>query len=85
MSLELFRVWADEPKAAARAARALPYVSGSRACAGYARVEVRGDGAPNDATILGDLLGLSGARFAERTPVDMESTLLALARHAEAP
>jgi ABC-2 type transport system ATP-binding protein len=85
VSLELFRVWADDPKAAARAARALSYVNSSRACAGYARVEVRGEGAPNDAEVLRDLLGLSGARFAERMPIDMESTLLALARHAEGP
>ncbi|HSD10187.1 MAG TPA: ABC transporter ATP-binding protein [Candidatus Binatia bacterium] len=82
-SLALFRVWAENPRVAARGARGLPYVSASRACAGYARVEVRGDRAANDAEILGDLLGLSGARFAERMPVDMESTLLALARHAE--
>jgi ABC-2 type transport system ATP-binding protein len=82
-SLGLFRVWGEDPKAAARAARALPYVSASRACAGYARVEVGGGRAPGEAEILRDLIALSGARFAERTPVDMESTLLALARHAE--
>jgi len=51
------------PEGAARGARALSYVNASRACAGYARVEVRGERAPNDAEILGDLLGLSGARL----------------------
>jgi len=82
-SLELFRVWADDAKAASRAARALPYVSAARACAGYARVEVGAENAPAETEILRDLAGLAGARFAERTPVDMESMLLAFARGAE--
>jgi ABC-2 type transport system ATP-binding protein len=81
--LGLFRVWGEDPKAAARAARQLPYVSASRACAGYARVEVGGDRPPGEAEILRDLTALTGARFAERTSVDMESALLALARNAE--
>jgi ABC-2 type transport system ATP-binding protein len=84
VTLELFRVWGSEARALARAARALPYVSASRACAGYARVEVGGGSMPSESDILRDLGGLPGAWFAERTAVDMESTLLALARHAEA-
>ena len=83
VSLELFRVWTDDPRSVARGARALPYVTGARASAGHARVEVRGQGAPDDAQIVRDLLALSGARLAERTPIDMESTLLALARGTE--
>ena len=83
MSLELFRVWAEDPRSVARAARALPYVNGARASGGHARVEVSGERAPDEARIVRDLLGISGARFAERTPIDMESTLLALARRAE--
>ena len=83
VSLELFRVWAEDPRSVARAARALPYVNGARASGGHARVEVSGERAPDDTRIVRDLLGLSGARFAERTPIDMESTLLALARRAE--
>jgi len=82
VSLELFRVWADDPRSLASAARALPYVTAARAGGGHARVEVA-ENAPDDAAVMHDLLALSGARFAERTPVDMESTLLALARHAE--
>jgi len=82
--LELFRVWGADERGLARAARALPYVSASRACAGFARVEVGGEPIPDDAQILRELSSLEGAWFAERTPVDMESTLLALARHAEA-
>ena len=82
-TLELFRVWGEDPRTLARAARAFPYVSAARACAGFARVEVGGDSIPADAVILRELSGLGGAWFAERTPVDMESTLLALARQAE--
>jgi len=82
--LELFRVWGEDTRAIARAARALPYVSASRGCAGFARVEVGGESIPDEAVILRELSRLAGAGLAERTPVDMESTLLALARRAEA-
>jgi ABC-type multidrug transport system ATPase subunit len=84
-TLELFRVWGEDSKRTSRAARELGYVRASRACAGYARVEVRAEGAPSEEDILRDLAALDGARFAERTPVDMESTLLALARGADRP
>jgi hypothetical protein len=46
-------------------------------------VEVSAAAAPPEEAILRDLAGLSGARFAERTSIDMETTLLALARGAE--
>jgi ABC-2 type transport system ATP-binding protein len=82
-ALELFRVWGEDSRRTSRAARDLPYVRASRACAGYARVEVSAAAAPPEEAILRDLAGLSGARFAERTSIDMESTLLALARGAE--
>jgi ABC-type multidrug transport system ATPase subunit len=82
VSLELFRVWGEEAKSIARAARALPYVYATRACAGYARVEVLAERAPGHAAVLADLVSLPQARFAEPTPVDMESTLVALARRA---
>ena len=45
-TLELFRVWGEDSKRTSRAARALSYVRASRACAGYARVEVSAEGAP---------------------------------------
>jgi ABC-type multidrug transport system ATPase subunit len=80
VSLELFRVWGDAPKILARAARSIPYVSASRACAGYTRVEVWRDQAPGEPEIVRDLIGLSGAWFVEHPPVDMESILVALAR-----
>jgi ABC-2 type transport system ATP-binding protein len=82
-ALELFRVWGEDSRRTSRAARDLPYVRASRACAGYARVEVSAAAAPPEEAILRDLAGLAGARFAERTSIDMESTLLALARGAE--
>ncbi len=78
---ELFRVWGDDPRAMARAARDLPYVGGARACAGHVRVEV--ESGSDDSRVLAGLRCLPGARFAERAAVDMESTLLALAREAE--
>jgi ABC-2 type transport system ATP-binding protein len=82
--LSLFRVWGDDPRSLARAARALPYVSAARASAGFARVEVGGDAARDDRAIVRELATLDGAAFAESAAVDMETTLLALARHAEA-
>jgi ABC-2 type transport system ATP-binding protein len=82
-TLGLFRVWGEDSKRTSRAARALPYVRASRACAGYARVEVSAAGAPSEEDVLRELARLAGARFAERTPVDMESALLALARRTE--
>jgi ABC-2 type transport system ATP-binding protein len=84
VSLELFRVWGEEPKTIARGARALPYVCATRACAGYARVEVVAERAPADGAVLSDLVRLPKATFAERTPLDMESTLIALGRRAAA-
>jgi drug efflux transport system ATP-binding protein len=83
MTLELFRAWGDDPKAIARKARELPYVAGARATGGFARVEVRAKRAPDDRQIVADLTRGAGARFAVRTPVDMESVLLALSRHAD--
>jgi ABC-2 type transport system ATP-binding protein len=82
VSLELYRAWGDDVRAIARAARALPYVTGARATGRFARVEVRRDRTPGPQTVLHDLTSLSGGavRFAEPAPIDMESTLLALAQ-----
>jgi ABC-type multidrug transport system ATPase subunit len=82
--LALFRVWGDDPRGLARAARALSYVRAARACAGFARVEVGGGAVPDDRAVLQGLTALDGAAFAERAEADMETTLLALARRAEA-
>ena len=82
VALELYRAWGDDPRTIARAARALPYVDGARATGRFARIEVRRTATPGAAHVVRDLRGLSGAgvRFAQPAPVDMESTLLALAR-----
>jgi ABC-2 type transport system ATP-binding protein len=81
-TLELYRVWGDDARAIARAARALPYVDGARATGHFSRVEVRRALTPGAVRVLGDLVGLPGVRFAEPMPVDMETTLLGLAAHA---
>jgi drug efflux transport system ATP-binding protein len=80
--LELYRAWGDDPRAIARAARTLPYVDGARATGRFARVEVRRTATPGAARVVHDLQQLPGAgvRFAQAAPIDMESTLLALAR-----
>jgi ABC-2 type transport system ATP-binding protein len=79
--LELYRAWGEDPRAIARAARALPYVAGARATGRFARIEVQRARTPGPGCVLRDLQALpgSGVRFAEQTPIDMESTLLALA------
>ena len=80
--LELYRAWGDDARAIARAARALPYVQAARATGRFARIEVQRDRSPGKARVLGDLRALRGTGIwlAEQVPVDMESTLLALAR-----
>ncbi|HZR84416.1 MAG TPA: ABC transporter ATP-binding protein [Candidatus Binatia bacterium] len=85
--LELYRAWGDDPRAIARAARALPYVDGARATGSYARIEVRCDRTPGAERVLDDLARLRDARvaLAEQTPIDTESTLLALARGDHLP
>ena len=80
--LELYRAWGADPAGIARAARALPYVDDARATGGFARVEVRPAESPGAADVVRDLRALRGTAvlFAEAVPVDMETTLLALAR-----
>jgi ABC-2 type transport system ATP-binding protein len=84
--LELYRAWGDAPRVIARAARALPYVAGTHAAGGYARVEVARERSPGGARVLGDLAALPDAsvRLVEIAPLDMEATLLALARRSAA-
>jgi len=78
----LYRAWGDDPRAIARAARGLEYAQGARAAGRCARVTVSTARAPDERRVLADLAALpaGGVRFVERTPLDMESTLLALAQ-----
>ncbi|HXQ20843.1 MAG TPA: ABC transporter ATP-binding protein [Candidatus Acidoferrales bacterium] len=78
--LDLFRAWGDDPRALAQAARRLPYVDGARATGRFARVEVRRARAPGAPQVLRDLAALPGTRLVEQAAIDMESTLLTLAR-----
>jgi len=85
-SLALYRVWGEDVRAIARTARQLPYVESARGTGRFARVDVFRERAPARAAILRDLHALPGVDvlLAEEAPVDMEATLLALARHAAA-
>jgi len=80
--LDVYRAWGDDPRQIARAARQLPYVVAARATGRFARVEVDRQRSPGPPLVVRDLaaLGGSGICFAEPQSVDMESTLLALAR-----
>jgi len=81
--LDAYRAWGDNPRAIAREARRFPYVAGARPTGRYARIDV-GRPAPAPEQVMRDLVSLphTKVRFAEPIPVDMESTLLALARRA---
>ncbi len=81
--LELYRAWGDDPRAIARAARLLPYVGEARATGRYARIEVARRDTPGAARVLADLAALPApVQLVEHAPLDMEATLLALARPA---
>ncbi|MBI4517783.1 MAG: ABC transporter ATP-binding protein [Deltaproteobacteria bacterium] len=82
VGLELYRAWGDDGRAVARAARRLPYVAGARASGRAARIEVSRQDTPGAAQVIRDLGALPAVsvHFAEAIPIDMESTLLALAR-----
>lgn len=79
--LELYRVYDDDPRALARAARALPFVATARAAGRSARIEVPRDRSPGAARVVSALGALAGGdALVERAEIDMESTLLWLAR-----
>ena len=75
---EAYRAWGEDPRAIARAARALPYVSGARATGGFARVAVRRADAPGVERVRRDLAE-SGVHFVEPEPLDLDVALVALA------
>jgi ABC-2 type transport system ATP-binding protein len=78
--VELYRAWGGDPRAIARAARSLPWVAGLRALGRFAQVEVAADRSPGEARALDAIAALPGVLAAERLPLDLEATLLALAR-----
>jgi ABC-2 type transport system ATP-binding protein len=82
VSLELYRAWGDDPRAFAKAVRALDYVDGARATGRFTRIEVRSTASPGAERVLQDLRGLGehGVRLVEQAPLDIESMLLALSR-----
>jgi ABC-2 type transport system ATP-binding protein len=73
---DVFRLWGEDARAIARAARILPRVVDARAMGAYARVELRRNGEPAGVA-LDALRALDGAgvRFVERAETDMESVL----------
>jgi len=80
LAIELYRAWGDDPRAIATAARALPYVDDARASGRYARIEVPRPQTPGPARVLADLAALPRVQLAEHAAIDIEATLLALAR-----
>jgi len=84
VDLELYRAWGHDPRGIARRARRLDYVAASHASGGCTRVEVRRSHSPGPAHVLQDLAALRGAgvTMVEELAVDMEATLLALARRS---
>jgi drug efflux transport system ATP-binding protein len=80
--LELYRVWGEDPRALARAARQLPSVAGARASGRSARVEVAAGAGAEVGALRAALCALPGAVLVEALPVDMEAVLLSLARRA---
>jgi ABC-2 type transport system ATP-binding protein len=84
--VDLYRAWGDDARAIARAARALPYVDEAHAGGHFARVEVARARTPGAARVLADLAALPAGtvRLVEQLPVDMEATLLTLARSSHA-
>lgn len=83
-AIQLYRAWGESPRAIGRAARALPWVAAVRAGGLFARVEVPLAGSPGEASALRALAALPGVRLVERVAVDMEATLLTLARRGAA-
>jgi ABC-type multidrug transport system ATPase subunit len=80
VGVELYRAWGGDPFAIAAAAGTLPWVAETHASGDFARIEVSVARTPGTAAVRRTLAGLPGVAFAEQVPVDMEATLLALAR-----
>jgi len=79
VAVELYRVW-GAPRALAPAARALPWTGSVRASGRGIRVEVSRERSPGATAAFAALAALPGGLLVEALPIDMETTLLALAR-----
>jgi ABC-2 type transport system ATP-binding protein len=80
--LELYHAWGDDPRGIARAARQLPFVLAARPTGSFARVEIARAQSPGESQVIAALsqLGPGAVSFVEAAPIDMEATLLHLAR-----
>ena len=83
--VELYRAWGRDAFAIAAAARALPWVAETHAAGEFARIEVPIRATPGAPAVRRALAALAGVELAEEVPIDMEATLLALARPPSAP
>ncbi len=80
VGVELYRAWGSDPNGIAVAARGLPWVAETHASGDFARIEVPTGRTPGASAVRRSLATLPGVHFAEQVAVDMEATLLALAR-----
>ncbi len=79
---ELYRVWGAAPRAIAREARELAFVSGVAATGQYARIEVPSERSPGEAAVRAALERLPGVVLAEAAAIDIEAMMRALAATA---
>jgi ABC-2 type transport system ATP-binding protein len=79
--VDLYRIWCDDPRAVAEAARTLPWVRGARATGHAVRVEVEKASAPGADEVEAALSRLLAGteHVVDHPAADMESVLLALA------
>ncbi|MCC6763962.1 MAG: ABC transporter ATP-binding protein [Deltaproteobacteria bacterium] len=80
VGVALYRAWGDDPHAIAQAARAIAWVAETHVSGELTRIEVPTATTPDTATVRRTLAALPGVRLVDQVAVDMEATLLALAR-----
>lgn len=80
--VELYRAWCGNPRRLVQASRVLPYVDTARSIGAYARFELQRSRSPGRQQLRRDLEQLSPDPIflLEQLPIDMEATLLHLAR-----
>jgi ABC-type multidrug transport system ATPase subunit len=79
---DLYRAWGHDPRAIARAARALGFAAAVRPTGRFARIEVVRAESLDRARVEAAIAALPGVVLVEQRPPDMESTLRHLARAA---